>query len=135
MFKDILNLIKTALDSIKTSSDSIATAVTGIPGAVKSDATHDGYLDKDDFIIFAAKQAALPAATAEADGYLDKDDFAIFAAKQAALTNPVTIAAGAPATAGAAGVKGQMYFDGTDMYLCTATDTWIKGTLVLATWS
>jgi len=109
MFKDILNLIKTALDSIKTSSDSIATAVTGIPGAVKSDATHDGYLDKDDFIIFAAKQAA--------------------------LTNPVTLAAGAPATAGAAGVKGQMYFDGTDMYLCTATNTWIKGTLGLATWS
>lgn len=108
MLKDILNLIKTALDSIKTSSDSIATAVSGIPGAIQADGTHDGYLDKDDWTTFNGKQAA--------------------------LTNPVTLAAAKPASATAAGTKGQMFFDGTDMYLCTATNTWIKGTLALATW-
>ena len=134
MFKDILNLIKTAIASITTALGTLNTTLAAMPGAVKSDATHDGYLDKDDFIIFAAKQAALPAATAEADGYLDKDDFAIFAAKQAALTNPVTLAAGAPASATATGTKGQVFFDGTNMYLCTATNTWIKGALGLATW-
>lgn len=62
-------------------------------------------------------------------------DAAAIATKQDALTNPVTLAAAKPASASAAGVKGQMFFDGTDMYLCTATNTWIKGTLALATWA
>lgn len=39
-----------------------------------------------------------------------------------------------PATAGATGVKGDVHVDGTDLYICTATNTWIKGTLTLATW-
>ena len=101
---------------------------------VAATAEADGYLTKENFAAFLAKQDALVAATASADGYLDKDDFAAFAAKQDALTDPVTLAAGAPATAGAAGVKGQIFVDGTDIYVCTATNTWIKGALTLATW-
>lgn len=51
-----------------------------------------------------------------------------------AAAGNVRLVASAPATAGAAGVKGDIFVDGTDIYVCTATDTWIKGTLALATW-
>lgn len=101
---------------------------------VAAAADADGYLTKEDWATFNGKQAALVAATALADGYLKKEDFDTFNKKQAALTDPVTLAAGAPATAGAAGVKGQIFVDGTDIYICTATNTWIKGALTLATW-
>jgi hypothetical protein len=93
----------------------------------------DGYLDKDDFAIFAAKQDALVAATALADGYLDKDDFAAFAAKQDALTDPLCLVA-APATATSTGTKGQWAQDGTYVYLCTATDAWVRASLAFDTW-
>jgi len=100
---------------------------------VPATAIADGYLKKEDFATFNAKQDALPAATALADGYLDKDDFAIFAAKQAALTDPLCLVA-APATAASTGTKGQWAQDGTYVYLCTATDTWVRAALAFATW-
>jgi len=40
----------------------------------------------------------------------------------------------APATADATGVKGDIAIDEGAIYLCTATDTWVKATLVFATW-
>jgi hypothetical protein len=40
----------------------------------------------------------------------------------------------APATADAAGVKGDIAIDEGAIYLCTATGTWVKATLVFATW-
>jgi len=100
---------------------------------VPATADADGYLKKEDFDTFNKKQDALPAATALADGYLDKDDFAIFAAKQAALTDPLCLVA-APATATSTGTKGQWAQDGTYVYLCTATDTWVRAALAFATW-
>lgn len=100
---------------------------------VPAAADADGYLKKEDWATFNAKQAALSAATALADGYLDKDDFAIFAAKQAALTDPLCLVA-APATAASTGTKGQWAQDGTYVYLCTATDTWVRAALAFATW-
>ena len=95
----------------------------------------DGYLKHEDWTTFNNKQAALVNADSTHDGKLTKEAWAAFNGKQAALTAPLQFVAAAPATAGATGVKGQVFFDGTDMYLCTATDTWIKGTLTLATWS
>lgn len=53
--------------------------------------------------------------------------------KQELLTDPVTLVT-APATADADGTKGQMAIDGSYIYLCTATDTWVRASLVFATW-
>ena len=100
---------------------------------VAATAEADGYLTKEDFATFLAKQDAMSAATADADGYLDKDDFAAFAGKQDALTDPVTLVA-APASAGATGTKGQVAIDESYIYLCTATDTWVRASLAFATW-
>jgi len=100
---------------------------------VAATAEADGYLTKEDFATFLAKQDALVAATAEADGYLTKEDWATFNAKQAALTDPLCLVA-APATAGSTGTKGQWAQDGTYIYLCTATDTWVRAAVAFATW-
>jgi hypothetical protein len=100
---------------------------------VAATAEADGYLTKEDFATFLAKQDALAAATAEADGYLKKEDFATFAGKQDALTDPLCLVA-APASATAAGTKGQWAQDGTYIYLCTATDTWVRAAVAFDTW-
>ena len=100
---------------------------------VAAAADADGYLTKEDWATFNGKQAALSAATAEVDGYLKKEDFATFAGKQAALTDPLCLVA-APASATAAGTKGQWAQDGTYIYLCTATNTWVRAAVAFATW-
>ena len=100
---------------------------------VPATAIADGYLTKEDWATFNGKQAALSAATAETDGYLKKEDFATFAGKQAALTDPLCLVA-APASATAAGTKGQWAQDGTYIYLCTATNTWVRAAVAFATW-
>lgn len=100
---------------------------------VAATADADGYLKKEDWATFNGKQEALSAATAEADGYLKKEDFATFAGKQDALTDPLCLVA-APASATAAGTKGQWAQDGTYIYLCTATDTWVRAAVAFDTW-
>lgn len=40
----------------------------------------------------------------------------------------------APASASAAGRKGDFAYDATSVYLCVDEDTWVKGTLALAAW-
>jgi hypothetical protein len=100
---------------------------------VAATAEADGYLTKEDFATFLAKQDALSAATAAVDGYLKKEDFDTFNKKQAALTDPLCLVA-APATAGSTGTKGQWAQDGTYIYLCTATDTWVRAAVAFATW-
>lgn len=45
---------------------------------------------------------------------------------------PIVVAA--PASAAAAGAKGSVATDGTYLYLCTATNTWVRAALALATW-
>ena len=40
----------------------------------------------------------------------------------------------APAAADSTGVKGDIAIDETSIYLCTATNTWVKAALVFATW-
>lgn len=100
---------------------------------VAATAEADGYLTKENFAAFLAKQDALSAASAAADGYLKKEDWATFNAKQAALTDPLCLVA-APATAGSTGTKGQWAQDGTYIYLCTATDTWVRAAVAFATW-
>ncbi len=47
---------------------------------------------------------------------------------------PAVSMASAPASADASGKPGQIAQDGTYWYLCTAVDTWIRGTLAMATW-
>lgn len=37
-----------------------------------------------------------------------------------------------PANAGATGIAGQIAYDSTHIYVCVATDTWVRA--VLATW-
>lgn len=100
---------------------------------VAATAEADGYLTKEDFATFLAKQDALSAATAAVDGYLTKEDWATFNGKQAALTDPLCLVA-APASATASGTKGQWAQDGTYIYLCTATDTWVRAAVAFATW-
>lgn len=100
---------------------------------VAASAAADGYLTKEDWATFNGKQAALSAATAETDGYLEKEDFATFAGKQAALTDPLCLVA-APASATATGTRGQWAQDGTYIYLCTATDTWVRAAVAFGTW-
>jgi hypothetical protein len=41
----------------------------------------------------------------------------------------------APAAANSPGVKGDIAIDDGAIYLCTATNTWVKATLVFATWN
>ena len=41
----------------------------------------------------------------------------------------------APAAADSTGVKGDIAIDEASIYLCTATNTWVKAALVFATWS
>jgi len=82
---------------------------------------------------FTEIYAKLVPATALADGYLKKEDFATFAGKQVALTDPLCLVA-APASATAAGTKGQWAQDGTYIYLCTATNTWVRAAVAFATW-
>jgi hypothetical protein len=60
--------------------------------------------------------------TATAAAYLTSEDIAGF----------VTMVA-APASATATGVAGQIAYDATNIYVCVATNTWVKATL--ATWS
>ena len=100
---------------------------------VPATAIADGYLKKEDFDTFNKKQAALVNADASHDGKLTKEDWAAFNGKQAALTDPLCLVA-PPATAGAAGTKGQWAQDGTYIYLCTATDTWVRAAVAFATW-
>ena len=83
--------------------------------------------------MFSELYAKFVAAAADADGYLKKEDWSAFDGKQAALTDPVTLVA-APATAAAAGTKGQVAIDTKYIYLCTATDTWKRAALVFDTW-
>lgn len=42
------------------------------------------------------------------------------------------ITAGTPASAGATGSAGQIKYDATHLYVCVATNTWVRTTL--ATW-
>lgn len=100
---------------------------------VAAAADADGYLAKEDWATFNGKQDTLSAATAAADGYLKKEDWSTFNDKQSALTDPVTLVA-APATAAAAGTKGQVAIDTEYIYLCTATDTWKRAALAFDTW-
>lgn len=83
--------------------------------------------------MFTEIYAKLVPSTAIADGYLKKEDFAAFAAKQGALTDPLTLVE-APATATSPGTKGQWAFDATYVYICSATDTWLRAALVYETW-
>jgi len=48
-------------------------------------------------------------------------------------TDLLVVATQTPATAGAAGVKGTIAWDGDFLYICSATDTWLK--VAIATWS
>jgi hypothetical protein len=49
-----------------------------------------------------------------------------------ALGFPRTIKEGTPATAASAGVKGTVLFDAGFVYICTATNTWVRA--ALSTW-
>lgn len=100
---------------------------------VPATAIADGYLKKEDFDTFNKKQAALVNADASHDGKLTKEDWAAFNGKQAALTDPLCLVA-APASATASGTKGQWAQDGTYIYLCTATNTWVRAAVAFATW-
>lgn len=100
------------------------TIANGAAGAVIRAAIND---------MFTELYAKLVAAAADADGYLTKEDWATFNGKQAALTDPLCLVA-APASATATGTKGQWAQDGTYIYLCTATDTWVRAAVAFGTW-
>ena len=68
---------------------------------------------------------------------IDPDELAAALAGKASTTHdhdasymPKFVAA--PATAGATGVAGTMAYDATNLYVCVATNTWVKCTI--ATW-
>ena len=101
---------------------------------VAATALADGYLTKEDFATFIAKQDALDEADETHDGILTKEDWATFNGKQDALTDPVTLVVAAPASATDTGVKGQVAIDAEYIYLCTATDAWVRAPLAFDTW-
>ena len=78
------------------------------------------------------KAAALVQGAAAIAADLADEDSTIKAANLNAAGNVRLV--DAPTTSAAAGVKGDIFVNGTDLYVCTAEDTWIKGALVLATW-
>lgn len=52
--------------------------------------------------------------------------------KQTTFSGPIIIPTSTPASAGAAGAAGQIAWDASYMYVCTATDTWKR--TAIATW-
>jgi hypothetical protein len=78
----------------------------------------------------AAKAEAEAAITA--DLALDDGSSEIKSATLEAAGNVRLVEA--PADKDSPGVKGDMAIDGSDIYLCTATNTWVKAALVFATW-
>lgn len=46
-----------------------------------------------------------------------------------AATTPPLVPSSAPSTAGSAGVAGQFAYDATHIYICVATNTWVRATL------
>ena len=61
-------------------------------------------------------------------GYLD----GVTSAIQTQIGSKATMVT-APASASSTGVAGQMAYDATHIYVCIATDTWVRADL--ATWS
>lgn len=78
------------------------------------------------------KAAALEQGAAAIAADLADADSTIKAASLNAAGNVRLVAA--PAAADSTGVKGDIASDGTSLYLCTATNTWVKAALALATW-
>lgn len=76
----------------------------------------------------ATAGAAAVAAELEAGG-----DIALAIAAGVAAAGNVRLVA-VPAAANSTGVKGDLAIDATSVYLCTATDTWVKAALGFATW-
>jgi hypothetical protein len=50
----------------------------------------------------------------------------------AGATGPSAVSSGTPASASAAGVAGTLKYDGSFLYVCTATNTWLR--VAIATW-
>lgn len=63
--------------------------------------------------------------------WLDSDDGRLYQYDGAADTELVQRVA-VPASAAATGVPGQIAYDASNFYLCTATDTWVR--VAVATW-
>lgn len=76
--------------------------------------------------------AAIAADLADAESTIKAAATTIAGNAVAAAGNVRLVAA--PATADAAGVKGDIAIDETSIYLCTAENTWVKATLGFATW-
>lgn len=124
----------TALADGYLTKEDFATFTAKQDALVAATALADGYLDKDDFAAFAAKQDALDEADETHDGILTKEDWATFNGKQDALTDPVTLVVAVPASATDTGVKGQVAIDAEYIYLCTTPDTWVRAPLAFDTW-
>lgn len=96
-----------------------------IAGVVRG-VTDDGvYVDTAWYVDGAA--AATAGATAGAAAGATAGATAVAAAGNVRLVT-------APAAADSTGVKGDIAIDETSIYLCTATDTWVKAALAFATW-
>jgi len=61
-----------------------------------------------------------------------KADTATYLATRFDLTSKVSMATSIPASASASGVEGQIAWDGSYIYVCTATDTWKRSPI--ASW-
>lgn len=88
----------------------------------------------------AGATAGAVAGAAEIAADLEDAESTIKAAATT-IANTAVAAAGnarlveAPAAADSAGVKGDIASDGTYLYVCTDTNTWVRGALALANWS
>ena len=54
-----ISAITTALGTLNTTTGTINSTLAAMPGAIEADADHDGFLSKENYAIFLAKQAAI----------------------------------------------------------------------------
>lgn len=109
--------------------------VAGLVRGVTADGVYvDTTLNPDGATAGAAAGAAAIAADLAAGSSTIKAAATTIAGNAVAAAGNVRLV-DAPATANSDGVKGDIAIDAGAIYLCTATNTWVKATLVFDTWS
>jgi hypothetical protein len=86
------------------------------------------YRDQEARNIRAAEERAKRSAALDASIVLKK----AAAAAQSAIDGTMATWVSVPSSASDTGAAGQMAYDGSYIYVCTATDTWVRA--ALSTW-
>jgi hypothetical protein len=127
-------------DASVTVTDDGSVVDLSVPTGVSAVLDTDGTLAADSDVRIASQKAVKT--------YVDAAEAAAIAAAEAAsvpntgnstiagvktFSSMPSIPTNTPESASATGITGQICWDATNLYVCVATDTWVKATL--ATWS